>query len=180
MQIHGINYYKTDAPVARLALFRLLIAMANWNNWPLESFDFDLAYLNSVLSDEEVIYLKQPKEYSKEDPRKNIFPLYKALYGLKQGACNWYETMRQALGKLGFQQTESDHTVFIKMWTDGRRVILAIHMDDCMATGTNQALVNEAKRKVNEKYKMTDLGPCRWLLGIKIERDLKYQTISLS
>jgi hypothetical protein len=49
-----------------------------------------------------------------------------------------------------------------------------------MATGTNQVLVNETKRKVNEKYKMTDLGPCQWLLGIKIEHDLKNQTISLS
>jgi hypothetical protein len=43
-----------------------------------------------------------------------------------------------------------------------------------MATGMNQALVNEAKRKVNKKkYKMTDLGPCQWLLGIKIKCDLK-------
>ena len=179
-QIHGIDYYETYAPVARLASFRLLIAMANRNNWPLESFDFDSAYLNSVLSDDEVIYLEQPKEYSRGDPKKYVFRLHKALYGLKQGARNWYETMRQALGELGFQRTKSDHAVFVKTWSDGKRVILAIHVDDCMATGTNQALVNEAKRKVNEKYKMTDLGPCRWLLGIKIERDLENRTTSLS
>jgi hypothetical protein len=179
-QIHGVDYYEMYAPVARLASFRLLIAMANRNNWPLESFDFDSAYLNSVLSDDEVIYLEQPKEYSKGDPRKYVFLLHKALYGLKQGARNWYETIRRALGELGFQRTESDHAIFVKTWSDGRRVILAIHVDDCMATGMNQALVNETKRKVNEKYKMTDLGPCRWLLGIKIERNLKNRSISLS
>ena len=25
----------------------------------------------------------------------------------------------------------------------------------------------------NKKYKLTDLGPCKWLLGIKIERGLE-------
>jgi hypothetical protein len=118
-QIHGVNYYETYTPVARLASFHL-IAMANQNNWPLESFDFDSAYLNSVLSDDKVIYLEQPKEYSKGDPRKYVFLLHKALYGLKQGARNWYEMIRWALGELGFQRTESDHTVFVKTWSDGR------------------------------------------------------------
>jgi hypothetical protein len=39
MQIHGVNYYKTYIPIARLVSFRLLITMANQNNWSLESFD---------------------------------------------------------------------------------------------------------------------------------------------
>jgi hypothetical protein len=70
--------------------------------------------------------------------------------------------------------------VFLKTWKNGERVILAIHVDDCLATGSNQVLVNEAKEGVNGKYKMTDLGPCKWLLGIKIIRDLKNHTTSLS
>ena len=70
--------------------------------------------------------------------------------------------------------------MFLKMWKNGERVILAVHVDDCLATGSNQALVNEAKERVNGKYKMTDLGPCKWLLGIKIERDLENHTTSLS
>jgi hypothetical protein len=178
--------------VARLASFRLIIAMANRNGWPLDSFDFDSAYLNSVLSDEEVIYLEQPPQISSDqsrgerksvswiNPRKHVFRLHKALYGLKQGARSWYETMRQALGELGFKRTEADHAVFLKTWKNGERVILAVHVDDCLATGSNQILVNEAKERVNGKYKMTDLGPCKWLLGIKIERDLKNHTTSLS
>jgi hypothetical protein len=60
-----------------------------------------------VLSDDKVIYLEQPKEYSKGDPRKYVFRPHKALYGLKQGTWSWYEMMQQALGELGFQQKES-------------------------------------------------------------------------
>jgi len=114
------------------------------------------------------------------NPRKPIFRLHKALYGLKQGARSWYKTMQLALGELGFKQTEADHAVFLKTWRNGERVILAVHVDDCLATGSNQALVNKAKERVNGKYKMTDLGPCKWLLGIKIERDLENHTTSLS
>ena len=67
--------------------------MANRNGWPLDSFDFDSAYLNSVLPDDEKFYLEQPKGYPKGDPKKNVFHLRKALYGLKQGARSWYETL---------------------------------------------------------------------------------------
>ncbi len=69
-QIHGVDYDETYAPVARLALFWLIIAMANRNGWPLNSFDFDSAYLNSVLSDEEVIYLEQPPQISSDQSRE--------------------------------------------------------------------------------------------------------------
>ena len=57
-QIYGINYYKTYAPVTCFTSFRLLIAIANCNSWPLDTFDFDSAYLNSLLLDEEEIYLE--------------------------------------------------------------------------------------------------------------------------
>ena len=57
---------------------------------------------------------------------------------------------------------------------------MAAHVDDCLVTGTNKKLVDESKKRINGKYRMTDLGPCRWLLGIKIERDLENRTISLS
>ena len=58
-------------------------------------------------------------------------------------------------------------------------VAVASHMDDCLTTGTSQSLVDEFKQSVNSKYRMTDLGPCKWLLGIKIDHDFKNGTIAL-
>jgi hypothetical protein len=46
--------------------------------------------------------------------------------------------------------------------------------------GTNQKLVDEFKKSINGKYLMTDLGPCHWLLDVKVERDLASSTIALS
>ena len=179
-QIHGVDYTETYAPVARLASFRLLLAMANRNGWAADSFDFDSAYLNSILPDDEVIYLEQPKDYPQGDPKKHVLRLRKALYGLKQAAKSWYDSLKEALESLGFKRTDADHGVFIKKWADGRVVIVAVHVDDCLTTGSSRNLVDEFKRRVNEKYRMTDLGPCKWLLGIRVERDLENGTIALS
>ena len=66
-QIYRVDYYETYAPVARLASFRLLLALAAHKGWPIDAFDFDSAYLNSVLDEGEVIYLEQPPGYETAD-----------------------------------------------------------------------------------------------------------------
>jgi len=65
----------------------------------------------------------------------------------------------------------------VKRWSDRG---LAVHVDDCLSIGNSQGLIDESKQRINGKYKLTDLGPCRWLLGFKIERDLEKRTIALS
>ncbi|RDB21868.1 Retrovirus-related Pol polyprotein from transposon TNT 1-94 [Hypsizygus marmoreus] len=178
-QIHGVDFYETYAPVARLASFRLLLAIAARNGWPVDSFDFDGAFLNSVLDDDEVVYLEQPAEYAEKDRKQYVLRLHKALYGLRQGAKNWYDALCVALADLGFRRSEADHGVFYKI--EGEHiVILAIHVDDCMGVGSSAKLLQDVKEQLNKKYKLTDLGPASWLLGIKIRRNLKERTIALS
>jgi len=63
--------------------------MANHNKWPVNTFDFDSAFLNSVLSDDKVVYLEQLKNFIEDDPKVYVLRLHKALYRLKQEAKNW-------------------------------------------------------------------------------------------
>ena len=90
-QIYGVDYYETYAPVARLTSFRLLLAIATRNGWTVDNFDFNSAYLNSKLADDEVVYIKQPPDYETKDRNNWVMRLLKSLYGLKQGAKNWYD-----------------------------------------------------------------------------------------
>ena len=91
-QIYGIDYYETYAPVAKLASFRLL-ALAAHNSWPVDTFNFNSAYLNSPLGENETIYLGQPIGYETEDHKQWVWKLLKTLYGLKQGVKNWYDVL---------------------------------------------------------------------------------------
>jgi len=161
MQIHGIDFYKTYVPVAQLTSFQLLLVMANCNKWPVDIFDFDSAFLNSVLSDDEVVYLEQPKDFIEDNPKVYVLWLHKALYRLKQGAKNWYDALRKVLKELRFCWTEADHGVFLQEVGEEKVVILAVHVDDCLVAGSSQVLLDGFKTEINMKYKMTDLGPCK-------------------
>lgn len=178
-QIYGVDYYETYAPVARLTSFRLLLAIAARNGWAVDNFDFDSAYLNSKLDDDEVVYVEQPPDHEYKDRGEWVLRLVKALYGLKQGAKNWYDALYRALLELGFTRSEADQGVFYK--EVGKDIIIfAVHVDDGMVTGSNVSLINKFKEDMNAKYRLTDLGAVNWLLGIKITRDLVNKTLSLS
>jgi hypothetical protein len=81
--------------------------------------------------------------------------------------------------KLGSKRAETDYGVFYTHigWDI---ILLEIHVDDCVLTGSNSALLTEFKQKISTIYKLTDIGPINWLLGIKVTRDHKSRTLSLS
>ena len=72
-QIYGINYYETYAPVARLSSFCFLLAIAARNKWTVDTFDFNSAYLNSKLGEDENIYLEQLVGYEIKDHKKLVW-----------------------------------------------------------------------------------------------------------
>lgn len=59
-------------------------------------------------------------------------------------------------------------------------MIIAVHVDDCLVTGNSMELISKFKKDIHKTYKITDLGPCTWILGIKITCDLINRTTSLS
>ncbi len=87
--------------------------------------------------------------------------------------------LRGTLIDLGFDTCEADPRVF-SLHEHGEIVILAIHIDDCIITGSCGDLISEYKQKLHFHYPLTDLGPVHWLLGIKIMRDRDVRSISLS
>ena len=85
----------------------------------------------------------------------------------------------RALTKLGFHITHADPGVFYAR-VDEHILILAIHVDNCILTGSSSELITQYKEKLNACYMLTNLGPVHWLLGIKITQNRAVRTISLS
>jgi Reverse transcriptase (RNA-dependent DNA polymerase) len=77
-QIYGIDYYNTYSLVACLASFRLILAIAAQNNWEVEVFDFNSAYLNGKLNIDEEIYMQELPGYEIETGDR-VKKLLKAL-----------------------------------------------------------------------------------------------------
>jgi hypothetical protein len=173
----GIDYFDTFSPVARLASFRTILAFAARNDWEIDTFDFNSAYLNGQLNEDEDIYMQSPPGY--ETQGESVKHLRKSLYGLKQAGRKWYDTLCRALKDIGFRVSDADPGVFF-IHDNIHTTILAVHVDDCVITGSSEELISEYKRELNSRYSLTDLGPIHWLLGIKVTRNRKARTISLS
>ena len=177
-QIFGVDYFTTYSPVAKLTSFRTILAIAVHFDWDIESFDFNGTYLNGELEDNKEIYMQSPPGY--ESDTRTVKHLRKSLYGLKQAGRHWYNTLVRTLTNLRFATTSvADPGVFHAR--EGRHIlVLAVHVDDCILTGSSSDLIAQYKAKLNTCHALTDLGPVHWLLGIKITRDRNMHTISLS
>jgi Reverse transcriptase (RNA-dependent DNA polymerase)/gag-polypeptide of LTR copia-type/Integrase core domain/GAG-pre-integrase domain/Zinc knuckle len=179
-QVPGVDYFDTYAPVARLATIRTVLALAARYDMELHQIDIKGAYLNGELTDDEVIYMRQPPGFASREHPNRVCRLHKTLYGLKQSGRRWYQKLvRILVNALGFIQVEVDQAVFFKQSGD-KLTIIVVHVDDCTIAATTIELVVDLKMRLREHVEITDLGELHWLLGIEIHRDREARTISLS
>nr|GFA59899.1 retrovirus-related Pol polyprotein from transposon TNT 1-94 [Tanacetum cinerariifolium] len=81
-QQEGINYDKTDAPVARLESIKILLAYACTLDVKLFQMDVKSAFLNGLINEE--VYVTQPPGFIEFEKPNHVYKLKKALYSLKQ------------------------------------------------------------------------------------------------
>ena len=179
-QIQGVDYDKTYVPVARLASLRMVLAIAAQNSLDIEVFNFHSAFLNGKLGDGEDIYMELPEGYTTSGNHAHpVAKLNVALYGSKQGALRWYQELSSTFGELGLKRAHADWGVFYG-WIGQDILVLASHVDDCTITGSSPELICSFKVEIGLHYKITDLGPISWLLGMKVACNQDACTISLS
>lgn len=82
VQQYDIDYEEVFAPVTRLEIVRLLLALAAKNTWEVHHLDVKSAILNGELQEE--VYLVQPEGFVKKGQEYKVYKLLKALYGLRQ------------------------------------------------------------------------------------------------
>ena len=95
-----------------MASFRTILALAVHQDWDIDAFNFNSAYLNGELSNDEEIYMKEPLGY--KTPREDsVKHLQKAIYGLKQAGRKWYDALTCVLTDIGFCVSSADPRVFV-------------------------------------------------------------------
>ena len=69
------------SPVARLEPIRILIAIAERENWKIHHFDVKILFLNGEIKED--IYITQAEGFLITRKEDHVLKLQKALYGLK-------------------------------------------------------------------------------------------------
>lgn len=175
MQVEGIDYDETYAPVCRQETRRVLISLAAQKGLPLHQIDVKTAFLHGEL--EEEVYVEQPPGF-KSGPK--VCKLQKALYGLKQAPRAWHTKLVEVLTALGFKAASSDPGLFIHETEGGQHVYLLTYVDDMLLVSSDIKAVEEVKRQLKSVFDIHDLGEATQFLGMKVTRDWQQGTIKLS
>ena len=139
--------------------------------------DVKTAFLYGLI--EEEVYVEQPIGWEKtgKDGEKLYCRLRKGLYGLKQSPRLWYDRFWEFMSTQGFKPIHADYCVFLHHKTG---TIVAVYVDDVLVTGPSKQGIQDLKAALNKEFRMSDLGPVSYYLGIAITRDRQNRTIRLS
>ncbi|XP_014506550.1 uncharacterized protein LOC106766331 [Vigna radiata var. radiata] len=158
-----------DSLVAKLTTVRLLIALAASNNWFLHQLDVDNAFLHGDLSEE--VYMQPPPGLNIHNEGQ-VCKLTKSLYGLKQANRQWFEKLSSYLTFVNYNQSKSDHSLFIKRTATGFTALL-VYVDDNVLAGNSMEEINCIKELLHKKFRIKNLGELKYFLGLEVARSKK-------
>lgn len=165
-QQEGLDYKETFSPVAKMVTVRSVLAIAASKQWPIFQMDVYNAFLQGELIED--AYMQIPPGFHR-DSTTQVCKLKKSLYGLKQDFRQWNLQLTAALQALGFIQSHFDYSLFT-LTSNADVTIILVYVDDLLITGSNSAIIQSKRLKLQQRFKMKDLGDFRFFLGIEISR----------
>jgi hypothetical protein len=187
-QIYGLDYFETFATGTKPTTLRLLLALSAYHNYEIEHIDITNAFLHSQL--EEEIYLNKIdglNNYFQDFPQDNtigyhgdnsqVLRLNKPLYGLKQSPRNWQQTVKTVLATIGFFPLISDESTYYNKDLD---IYIITYVDDFLLFGLRLAKINKVKQQLAQHFKINDLGPASYFLGIQIFRNRQLRHLKIN
>ena len=170
-QQEGIDYHETFASVVKPMSYKALFAIAAAMDLEIHQMDVKTAFLYGDIDTE--IFVEPP--HGLKGSEGKLCRLRKALYGLKQSPRIWYDTLANFMKEQGFFPTASDPGIFAK-----GLLFVAIYVDDLLIAGASLDEISALKTALSARFEMSDLGECRFYLGMEIIRDRPNRTLRLS
>ncbi|KAB2630265.1 hypothetical protein D8674_007784 [Pyrus ussuriensis x Pyrus communis] len=143
-----------------------MLALQKNNTW---EFDVKNVFLHGNL--EEEVYMDFPPGYS-AGRNTGVCRLRKSLYGLKQSPRAWFDRFTQVMKKIGYYQSHSDHTLFVKRRQE-KVTALIIYVDDMIITGDDCDEISRLQRNLAAEFEMKNLGDLKYFLGVEVARSSK-------
>jgi hypothetical protein len=168
--IPGVDYDETYAPVSKISSFRIFFSIVVQFSMFLFQLDFDTAFLNANLDNEE-IYLYPPpfidKIYPGVDWSRHCLKLKKALYGLPQAPLLWFRHIDRFLKSLGYVPLSTE-PCFYRIDRSDYTAFLVLYVDDMVMACTSQEELNLLVQTIKQSFKIKELGIPTHLLGLRI------------
>nr|GEX28046.1 hypothetical protein [Tanacetum cinerariifolium] len=138
-QKEGIDYFDTYAPVARIAIIRLLLALAAIHNLVVYQMDVKTAFLNGDL--EEEVYMKQPEGFVMPGNEHKVFDKSKKFLSSRFSM----KDTGEADVILGIKIKRKNKGIVITQSHYIEKILKKFNREDCSPVSTPMDLVEKLK-----------------------------------
>ncbi|GMF53554.1 unnamed protein product, partial [Phytophthora fragariaefolia] len=159
----GLDYLETFSPVARMATFRLFVAVSIFLVLIIYQGDINTAYLNALLTIKQ--YLEDLDGYPCEVDGM-VYMINKALYGLKLSGREWNTEVNDWFIRYGFKRCSPEPCLYFYE-RDGEFAIVLLYVDDILCATKNEEFKKKMFNQLNEDYGLKDQGLLNTYLGIE-------------
>jgi hypothetical protein len=154
---------------------RLLLVLAIQEGWMVHHMDVKSTLLNSELKEE--VHIVQPPGFVRRGEHK-VYRLKKALYGLRQARRVWNVKLDTTLKGLRFNQSPLEHGLYARGVGD-TRLLVVVYVDDLIIIGSCSKEISSFKAQMQVEFRMSDLGPVSFYLGIEVHQSKGKITLSI-
>ena len=163
-QSPGVDFKETYAPTAKTPSVKTLSNISAQDNLIVHQADCSSAFLNADIDHVQYMY---PPPNTVKDPNL-VWKLKKSIYGLKQSAHLWNKTLTNFMLSQNLTPCKLDPCVFMRL-NQHEKLYVLIWVDDLIIAASSLDILNEFKANFGAKFKIKDLGPLKWFLGIQFD-----------
>jgi hypothetical protein len=167
--------------VVKLSTVRLLLVLACIDDHELSSVDVRQAYLYADVDED--LYMRVPPTLPRHDADGDevVVKLNKSHYGLRQAARQWNRLLVSFLLEWGFAQSTIHTCLFVYNEANPHRVLrIAVWVDDIVISASDNALRGRFVAAAAARFALDDKGELHWILGVRVGRDRKARSLTLS
>lgn len=163
----GVDFGETFSPVVKPATIRTVLMLISSKQWPAHQLDISNAFLHGHL--QERVMCQQPTGFEDAARPADVCLLSRSLYGLRQAPRAWFKRFADHVTSLGFVQSRADPSLFV-LRRGSDTAYLLLYVDDMILSASSSSLLQRIIDRLQAEFKVKDMGPLKYFLGIEVQR----------
>ena len=164
-----------DSPTLQKESRSLIFQYCVCQQWQIQSFDIQTAFLRGSKRDDRVLGVEPPIELRKKMGLTDdqVCELLKSAYGLVNAPYLWYQELKESLLALGFRMSPLDPCLFSFVGKDQKvHGVLGVHVDDGLCAGDYE--FEKALKQLEQKFPFGSKRQKSFVFtGIQVNQDDK-------
>ena len=169
MQLEGINFFETYAPVFQWNTVRLMLILEVLLGLKSKQGDVTATFLHANLGKDEKLFVEMPRgfEVRGKNGRPKVLKIFKTLYGLRQSPRAFWKYMTTKMKLYGMQHSKMDPCLFI-----GDKVIAIIYVDGILFWSVDKNDIHDLSMNLRlQGVELEQEDDAAGFLGVTLGRD---------